>query len=144
MDNRASSERRRRWRRRRELFGFAVLLGTLSFMIGLAWASSYYSHFEFDTTLRGQTRYYSNDDVHMSCTTREKSGHNRLNASFTVKLFHDDIIDDFCGARTYPRIGYAKRDWSDVAWPSSKYYFHFSKSFDGVVLRSDDVHMWSN
>lgn len=130
--------------RTRAWFGLGVLIGTLALMIGVAWASSYYSYFEFDTTLKGQTRYYSADDIHMSCTTREKSGHNVNITTFTVKLYHDDIFDDFCGARTYPRVGYAQRDWSDVAWPNSKYYFQFSKAYDGVVLRSDNVHMWSN
>jgi hypothetical protein len=139
--------KQRPWRqsaRPKAWLGLGVLIGTLALMIGVAWASSYYSYFEFDTTLRGETRYYSADDLHMSCTTREKSGHNRNISTFTVKLYHDDILDDFCGARTYPRVGYAQKNWSDVAWPNSNYYFHFSKAFDGVVLRSDNVHMWSN
>lgn len=100
------------------------------------------SNFSFDTTLRGQTRYYDLDNIGCDFAAYTKDSSNGRATTFQVELFRDyGIYASSCGARTASRNGSFKSDWMGVG--SGNYYFYFSKAFDSQWIYCDAMGMYS-
>lgn len=100
------------------------------------------SNFSFDTTLRGQTRYYDLDNIGCDFRAYTKDASNGRDTTFQVQLRRDHgFYYDDCGARTASRNGSFKSDWYGVG--SGDYYFFFSKTFDSQWIYCDAVGMYS-
>lgn len=128
--------------RTKKFVAFLVFAVMLSWPL-VALASSYYSSFDFDTTLTGATRYYNGSSISITGTTYSVPGGSPGTISITLKRDNPwPTGDDTIGTVTFNRNGpNGPRTWSNVG--AGNYYFYFSKSFDGVRVLCDSFHMYN-
>lgn len=115
-----------------------ILLPTVVF------ASSYWSTLSFKGEHRGATRWYSENNVGISMTAYTTTPQQPHHATiFAAELYRKNFIGfSFIGEATFPRNGYNSSTWTNVG--SGNYYYWFIKARDGVVVRSNNVHLFSN
>ncbi len=100
------------------------------------------SNFAFDTTLRGETRYYDLDNIGCDFSAYTKDSSNGRATTFSVELRRDHVFYyDGCGTRTASRNGSFKSDWLNVG--AGDYYFFFSKNNDSQWVYCDAIGMYS-
>jgi hypothetical protein len=129
-----------------------VLLA-LALTVGGVAATSYTSSFYFDTTLTGAARSYNYNNMSIywtSNTTGYLWPPNQSAQGFKVSLYrqHDcnplgcanDLIGTVSGQ---PYVGPGRGDWINTPGPGN-YWFFFSKPYDGVILYSNSVVMFSH
>lgn len=100
------------------------------------------TNFSFNTTLRGQTRYYDLNNIGCDFAAYTKDASNGRGTTFQVELRRDHgIYYDGCGTRVANRNGSFKSDWVGVG--AGDYYFYFSKAFDSQWVYCDAMGMYS-
>lgn len=119
----------------------ALLIPTASaFAIENGMARSWFgSSFAFNTTLRGETRYYDGNNVGTEFNAYQTASYTSY--SLSCALYRDGWVDDYIGTQYGTCSGYNHFDWTGVG--SGNYYFHFGKTTDGLWVYSDDVAMFS-
>ncbi|MBS3902582.1 MAG: hypothetical protein KGZ54_11285 [Dethiobacter sp.] len=123
----------------------AVLMFVVLMLLpGIVLASSYHSTLSFLGEHRGPTRSYSGNNVGISMTAYTTTPQQPHHATtFTVELHRQNLIGStYIGNSVFPRNGYKSNTWSSVG--SGNYFYWFIKARDGVVVKSDNVHLFSN
>lgn len=128
---------------------FLLVLGiliptTTAYADGTTLYNWFGSNFTFDTTLRGQTRYYDLDNIGCDFHAYTDSGTGvGNNTTFSISLNRDNgwLGSTGCGEKTAPRNGDSHFDWYGVG--SGNYFFYFSKAFDGQTVKCDAMGMYS-
>lgn len=121
------------------LAGLGAILLTASVVL----ASSYWSTIWFDTTLTGSVRYYDGQNITISMISHTERCCNATN-TYQVSLYRRECWA-WCsnvriGTVNVPRTGHSgNKTWSNVG--PGNYYFYFQKTFDGVLVWSDNVWM---
>lgn len=120
----------------------ALLLSSEAFGAPVVLRNWFGSNFAFDTTLRGSTRYFDLDNIGCDFKAYTDSGKGLANDTFNIELRRDHgFWYDGCGSQTAARNGSSHFDWYGVG--SGDYYFYFSKTFDGQVVRCDAMGIYS-
>ena len=102
------------------------------------------SNFSFDTTLRGETRWFDLDNIGCEFTAYTDSGTGMSDELdfFNISLNRDyGVFSTGCGTYSAPRNGYSHFDWYNVG--SGDYFFYFSKAFDGQTVKCDAMGIFS-
>lgn len=127
------------------LAAFAGLVTAL-LLPSLALASSYWSTLNYSVALNGSVRTYDGVSMKIDFTSQASFDH-VLNKWQTISLYRQSCVlficnDAFIGSVNVTRIGWTGTQiWTNVG-PGS-YWFRFSKANDGVVITSNDVHMYN-
>ena len=131
----------------------------LTALAGAAFASnSYTSSLYFQGGMSGSPRYYGASGcgcdgyqtINISYTMYVASNPKNAttNRTWSVTVSHDWSTGWWSGsdligvANGQPYNGYTSTSFKMVG--NGTYHFGFAKPYDGVVLESDNVHMWSN
>ncbi len=128
--------------------GFLLAIGLMTTSVK-AYASDidlcnwFGSNFSFGTTLTGSTRYYDLDNIGCDFYAYTDSGTGvNGNDYFYITLYRQNAIGTTnCGKKAALRNGSSHLDWTNVG--AGKYYFYFSKAFDGQVVNCDAMGMYS-
>ena len=100
----------------------------------------YGSNFSFDTTLTGSTRYYDLDNI--GCDFYSYADGEGAQSTFKLTLYRKNIIGATpVETKIMKRTGDNKADWYGVG--AGDYFFYFSKTYDGVTVKSDAMGMYS-
>ena len=115
-------------------FCAATILCTILGLPIIVFAASYTSSFNFDTTLTGSTRSFNGSNINLK-TVSKSSGHTAASSRyFTVALYRKNTIgSSYVGEASFLRDGTSNKTWTNVG--SGKYYFYFSKGFDGRYVK---------
>lgn len=125
-----------------KMFSVSLALMLITFAT-VAFASSFTSTFDFDSNLKGGTRTYTGTNMNISATSMSVGGIQRgLSTTYTVSLYRSKTwSNDYIGVKSFPRDSAGSAVWSNVG--AGDYYFSFSKTIDGVWLKSTDVKMFN-
>lgn len=115
----------------------SVLILILS-MIATAYASSYWTSYQFSVSVTGASRSFDGTNIRFISPNATSTPYiHPINKTYTVALYRDKFIDDYIGSVTLTRDYSGTAKWSNV-W-AGNYYFFLSKANDGITLVDNNV-----